>query len=349
MRSIVVASCVLLAIPCLADRELVVGVDSFPPCVEVSKDGRCTGFDIDVLEEVAKSVGFRYRVVPVEEFTEVFDGLRSGRFDLAMSGITINEEREASYDFSHPYLDSGLRILVRSDSAANTNRMLWGVAVKVFQKLRWLLLLTLIVAHVVWFMERGDDCFDVRYFHGILQAIYWAVVTMSTVGYGDYAPKHPIGRICTVLIIIVGVATFGFVVAQVTADVTTQSIVGIVTAPEDLKGHLVGVPKDTTSVQATTALGAKVKLFEDFDAACEGLKKRQVEAVVFDSPAVLHRAVQDSDVKVAGELFDPQKYGIVMREGCPMRERINRAVLGLVESDRYRYIETKWFGSPDGG
>jgi ABC-type amino acid transport substrate-binding protein len=52
MRSIVVAFCVLLTIPCFsADRELMVGVDSFLPCVEVAKDGRCTGFDIDVLEE----------------------------------------------------------------------------------------------------------------------------------------------------------------------------------------------------------------------------------------------------------------------------------------------------------
>ena len=89
--------------------------------------------------------------------------------------------------------------------------------------------------------------------------------------------------------------------------------------------------------------------FDDFDAACEGLKKRQVEAVVFDSPAVLNRAIQDSDLKVADELFDPQKYGIAMREGDPLRERINRSVLGLLESDRYRYLQTKWFGSPDGG
>ena len=350
MKRVIIPLLVLSAATCHAsDRTLVVGVHDFPPCVQVGRDGACAGFDIDVLDEVAKSVGFSYKLVPVNHFKDVLAGVQTGRFDIGMCGITITEEREQVLDFSHPYLDSGLRMLVRADSTANTNKLLWGVAVKVFQSVRWLLLLTFLIANVVWFLERGENDFDAHYFKGILQASYWAVVTMSTVGYGDYAPRHPIGRVCTMFVILIGVTTFGFVVAQVTTAVTTQALAGSVAKPEDLKGKLVGVKSDTTSVATVAALGANEKLYDDFDSACEGLKKHQVDVVVCDSPVVVNRAKDDSNLKVSGELFAPQKYGIALRDNSSLREPINRALLKLMESDRYKYLQVKWFGNPEGG
>lgn len=349
MRIASLALCILLAAACSADEPTyVVGVDNFPPCVQVASDGTCTGFDIDVLDEIARFAGFRYEIVPVGDFSELFDGLQSGKFDMAMSGITITEEREAKMDFSHPYLDSGLRIMIRSDSAANSNKMFLEIARKVWVNVRWLLLLIVVISHLVWWVERKNGCFDARYPFGIGQALYWAIVTMSTVGYGDYAPKKWLGMICTVLVILTGVTTFAFVFGQVTATVTTQTIVGYIDGPADLAGQKVGVPKDTTSVQAMNAVNAKVREYDDFDLACEALKERRVDAVVFDSPAVLHRVAGDSDLRVAGDLFDLQKYGIALPNGSPLREEIDLGILRLVESDRYRYLQAKWFGSSDG-
>lgn len=327
-----------------ARQTLVVGVDSFPPCIEFGKDGKVSGFDADVLEEVAREVGFDYRFVPVSKFSEVFDGLRSGRFDLAMSGITITEKREEDIDLSHSYLDSGLRILVRTDEASNTSRFVVTVAVKVLGAVSLLLLAVLFFAHLVWWLEKGDDCFDVNYPKGILQACYWAVVTMSTVGYGDYAPKHPVGRICAIFVIFIGVGIFGFEVAQMTSVMTADRIAGMVIHPEDLRGKDVGVPEGTTSVETMAAFDVNLREYPGFDEACDALEAGKLYAVVFDSPAVLNRTLKDDDVKAVGEMFAPQKYGIAMRDGSPLREPINRAILRLVESDRYEYLQTKWFG-----
>lgn len=43
------------------------------------------------------------------------------------------------------------------------------------------------------------------------EAIWWSIVTMSTVGYGDYAPVTIRGRVIGIFVIIVGVALFGVV------------------------------------------------------------------------------------------------------------------------------------------
>ena len=44
---------------------------------------------------------------------------------------------------------------------------------------------------------------DDRYGPGVFEGIYWAVVTASTVGYGDKAPVRPLGRVLAMLVIII--------------------------------------------------------------------------------------------------------------------------------------------------
>ena len=47
-----------------------------------------------------------------------------------------------------------------------------------------------------------------------LDSVYYVVVTIATVGYGDYTPKTDIGKIYAIGLIIVGIATFGFFAQQ---------------------------------------------------------------------------------------------------------------------------------------
>ena len=47
-----------------------------------------------------------------------------------------------------------------------------------------------------------------------LDSVYYVVVTIATVGYGDYTPKTDIGKIYAICLLIVGIATFGFFAQQ---------------------------------------------------------------------------------------------------------------------------------------
>ncbi|TBW50762.1 transporter substrate-binding domain-containing protein [Marinobacter halodurans] len=86
---------------------------SFVPFEMMDQDsGKMVGFDMDILAEVAKRAGFDYKLNTMD-FNGIIPALQTGNVDIALAGITITDEREQIVDFSDPYYDSGLRLLVK--------------------------------------------------------------------------------------------------------------------------------------------------------------------------------------------------------------------------------------------
>lgn len=85
---------------------------SFVPFEMMNREsGEMVGFDMDILHEVAKRAGFDYRLQTMS-FNGIIPALQTGSVDIALAGITITDKRERIVDFSDPYYDSGLRLLV---------------------------------------------------------------------------------------------------------------------------------------------------------------------------------------------------------------------------------------------
>ena len=76
--------------------------------------GELVGFDIDLIKAVAEEAGLELKITPME-FDGLIAGIRTGRHDIGIAGITITEERDAHIDFSDPYYDAGLILAVRAE------------------------------------------------------------------------------------------------------------------------------------------------------------------------------------------------------------------------------------------
>eukprot|EP01036_Dinobryon_divergens_P051325 gene51325-68693_t len=59
-------------------------------------------------------------------------------------------------------------------------------------------------------------------FENIPQSIYWAVVTLASVGYGDISPVTPAGRLVTVVLVLVGIGIFAIPAAIMVSGFTDQ-------------------------------------------------------------------------------------------------------------------------------
>ena len=99
-----------------AETLRVVTDPSFVPFEMMDQEtGEMIGFDMEIIREVADRAGFEIDLNTMD-FNGIIPALQTGNVDIAIAGITITEEREEIVDFSDPYYDSGLRILVRESN-----------------------------------------------------------------------------------------------------------------------------------------------------------------------------------------------------------------------------------------
>ena len=77
--------------------------------------GEMIGFDMDIINEVAERAGFEVNLTTME-FSGIIPAVQTGSQEIAIAGTTITDERSEVVDFSDPYYDSGLQIIVRADN-----------------------------------------------------------------------------------------------------------------------------------------------------------------------------------------------------------------------------------------
>jgi polar amino acid transport system substrate-binding protein len=99
------------------DNVLRVGTDATFPPMEFVDNGKRTGFDIELMEAIAKNMGKQIEWVDID-FKGLIPGLMSKRFDMAVSAIYITDERKKVVDFTDPYYAGGLVVMVKDNNAA---------------------------------------------------------------------------------------------------------------------------------------------------------------------------------------------------------------------------------------
>lgn len=114
------------------DGKLTIGSDLDYPPMEYLEDGEPAGFGVDMMKEVCKRLGLEMNFLSPQNFDSLIMNVAGGStMDVAVSSITINDERAEEVDFSTPYYDSNLAIVVMADSSYDSRDALSGKAVGV--------------------------------------------------------------------------------------------------------------------------------------------------------------------------------------------------------------------------
>lgn len=94
------------------------------------QSGATVGFEIDLVNEVAKRLGKSIEIVNIP-FNGLFPAVESGRVNMAVSSITITEKRLGSVSFAQPYYDSDQSLTVKAASGLKSTADLKGKIVGV--------------------------------------------------------------------------------------------------------------------------------------------------------------------------------------------------------------------------
>jgi len=109
---LVILAAILTACAPAANKVTVATDATFPPFEYVDENKNIVGFDIDLMNEIAKEAGFEIEWVNVP-FDSLLAGMATCQYDAAAAAISILPERQAQMLFSDPYLDAGLVVVVQ--------------------------------------------------------------------------------------------------------------------------------------------------------------------------------------------------------------------------------------------
>ena len=93
-----------------------VGIDTTYPPFEFEEAGEYKGIDIDIINAIAENQGIEIELNPMD-FGGIIPAMQAGELDIAIAGMSITDDRKKVVDFSEPYFDAGLTLVIKEDNA----------------------------------------------------------------------------------------------------------------------------------------------------------------------------------------------------------------------------------------
>ena len=84
------------------DDTLVMATNAAFPPYEYIEDGEYVGIDVEIANLIANELGKKLEIKDVE-FGSIIGGVKSGKFDIGMAGMTVTEDRKVNVNFSTTY------------------------------------------------------------------------------------------------------------------------------------------------------------------------------------------------------------------------------------------------------
>lgn len=330
-----------------ANQPLIVGIKVAPPFV-IEDHGKYSGLAIDLWQEIAADHGWTYEYRPYD-LEGLLDAVSDSKVDVGIGAITATAAREKRMDFAHPITSSGLGVAVRGGQTAGWLAVVRALVSPAFLKvIATLALLLFVVGFLVWLLEhkRNPEQFGGTRRQGIFSGFWWAMVTMTTVGYGDTAPRTVGGRVIGLVWMLAALIIVSFFTASITSALTVGQLSDRVRSGSDLGGMQVASVPSSTSASWLERQGFGFSKADDVDAALGDLAAGRVDAVVYDAPLLrwdIHQRFRGK-LKVLPLVLERQDYAFALPTGSRLREPIDTSLLQRINAPDWPARLEKAFG-----
>lgn len=310
VRTCVVFSLVLSGAQVFA-QDLQVGTIERPP-FSYKEDGKWTGFSINLWESIAIKNDFNVTYKEYEDFSQMVEDTKDKKNDVSAANISITLERERQMDFSYPIYDSGLIMMGRS--AAPSKNVL-------FQSIFSLSFLGVffITLSVLWFS---------------LYLIY------------HRKNKKKNTNLCIALVILwflwmIGYGNYSFIVTKLQQKQSENKILSY----EDITYQRVWVTVWSTSEKFVVKKNIPHSSFRTIEQLYSALDDQSIDIVIHDRPVLEYyvKSRWDASTEVLWDVFQPEKYGILMPSDSLLKEDINRSILEMRGNGEYESIFQTYF------
>lgn len=332
-----------------ATQVLRVGVVGSQPFV-VNQGNGFEGIAVEIWQAIADRANLRYHFQPFDSVASALGALKDGKIDVAVGPISVTAARAREVGFSQPYFQSSLSILSSSESPSAWQRLKPFFSPSFFIAVTVLLFVLALVGTLIWLAERktSPDQFPYEPSPGIANGIWLAIVTMTTVGYGDRTPRTFVGRVIAGIWMVVSLVTATSLVAGIASTLTLTGLqTNLVATAEQLRGKKIAVVPGSTGVAFARRYGAEIVNVPSIAAGAELVRRHSVEGMVFDRPELLYFQTQHHEPaeSVSKAEYEHQGYAFAFPlSSQPLIHTVNLHLLRMEESGRVDRIVHEWLG-----
>lgn len=335
------------SVPHDARAPLIIAVKRAPPFAMKTAQGKWIGISIDLWKSIAKDLRLNYRFQETT-LTGMLKGVAKHRFDAGVAALTVTADREKVMDFSHPFYTTGLGIATLTRPTGLLGYIRGIVSWQFIKAVVALLLVLLAVGMVIWLLERrkNPDQFSGSPIEGIGTGLWLAAVTMTTVGYGDKAPRSLLGRALVLVWMFVSVITISGFTAAIASSITVGQLAGAVRRPSDLRHVNVVTVTGSSSASYLTRMHVSYRAVQTLADAMDALQAGTADAVVYDKPLLRYmvKQRQDDSLRVLPYTLVRQDYAIALPLGSALRHPLNEALLKDLATQRWRDLIERYLG-----
>ncbi|XP_076246197.1 glutamate receptor ionotropic, kainate 2 isoform X2 [Calliopsis andreniformis] len=349
---------------------------------------RYEGFCIDLIEEIAKHLNFKYEfeLVPDGNYgtynkdTKQWNGLIRRLLDhdadLAICDLTITYERESAVDFTMPFMNLGISILFRKPEEKEPNLFsflsplstdVWIYMATAVLAISIMLLVQARMAPGEWDNphpcnpdpEELENNFN-------LKNSFWLVIGSLMQQGSDILPQTPSIRMIASMwwfFVLIMVSSYtANLAAFLTVDKMETPIKGVEDLAKQTKIKYGAVLGGSTSAffrdsnystyqrMWATMQETRPSVFtKTNDEGVDRVLKKRDYAFLMESTTIEYRMERNCDLDKVGGLIDNKGYGIALPRNSPYRTPISGAILKLQENGILQDLKKKWWQERGGG
>uniref|UniRef100_A0A8C4HAW2 Glutamate receptor n=1 Tax=Dicentrarchus labrax TaxID=13489 RepID=A0A8C4HAW2_DICLA len=340
----------------------------------------CKGFCIDILKKIARNVKFTYDLYLVtngkhgKKINNVWNGMVGEvvykKAVMAVGSLTINEERSEVIDFSVPFVETGISVMVsRSNGTVSPSAFLEPFSASVWVMMFvMLLIVTAIAVFLFEFVSplgfnrnlaQGKDPHGPSFTIGKAIWLLWGLVFNNSVPVQN--PKGTTSKFIVSVWAFFAVIFLASYTANLAAFMIQEEFVDQVTGLSDKKFQSPNsysppfrfgtVPNGSTERNIRKNYPDMHQYMTKYHQsgvqdALVSLKTGKLDAFIYDAAVLNYMAGRDDGCKLvtigSGYIFATTGYGIALQKGSYWKRLVDLAILGIIGDGEMEELEAQW-------
>uniref|UniRef100_A0A8C2WCA2 Glutamate receptor n=1 Tax=Cyclopterus lumpus TaxID=8103 RepID=A0A8C2WCA2_CYCLU len=340
----------------------------------------CKGFCIDILKKIARNVKFTYDLYLVtngkhgKKINNMWNGMVGEvvykKAVMAVGSLTINEERSVAIDFSVPFVETGISVMVsRSNGTVSPSAFLEPFSASVWVMMFvMLLLVTAIAVFLFEFVSplgfnrnlaQGKDPHGPSFTIGKAIWLLWGLVFNNSVPVQN--PKGTTSKVIVSVWAFFAVIFLASYTANLAAFMIQEEFVDQVTGLSDKKFQspysysppfrFGTVPNGSTERNIRKNYPDMHQYMTKYHQAgvvdaLVTLKTGKLDAFIYDAAVLNYMAGRDDGCKLvtigSGYIFATTGYGIALQKGSYWKRLVDLAILGIIGDGEMEELEAQW-------